>query len=91
MSDMRTFLRSHTPHTILPPSLPHDKDSELNNLLYTDSCTQDLISVMDACPHNGYDVPRARGTERIIQPHLYTSFVEAYLDLALKEPEKRSL
>ncbi len=100
MSDMHTFLRSRTPYTILPPPLPLDKDSELNDLIYTDSPTQDLISVMDACLHNGYDVPRAkgifdnlraRGAERIIHPRLYTSFVEAYLDMALKEPEKRAL
>jgi DNA-directed RNA polymerase, mitochondrial len=99
-SDMHTFLRSRTPYTILPPPLPLDKDSELNDLLYTDSPTQDLISVMGACLHNSYDVPRAkeifdnlraRGAEQILHPRLYASFIEAYLDMALKEPENRSL
>ncbi len=99
-SDMRTFLRSRTPYTILPTPLPRDKDSELNHLLYTDSPTQDLIAVMDACLHNGYDVPRAkeifddlraRGAEQILHPRLHTTFVEAYLDMAIKEPEKKSL
>jgi len=99
-SDMHTFLRSRTPYTILPPPLPLHKDSELNDLLYTNSPTQDLISVMDACLHNCYDVPRAKeifdnlrskGAEQIIHPRLYTAFVEAYLDMALKEPEQRSL
>jgi DNA-directed RNA polymerase len=99
-SDMHTFLRTRTPYTILPPPLPQDKDSELNDLLYTDSPTQDLISVMDACLHNGYDVPRAkeifdnlraRGAEQILHPRLYTAFVEAYLDMALKEPDEKTL
>lgn len=99
-SDMRTFLRSRTPYTILPPPLPRDKDSDLNDLLYTDSPTQDLISVMDACLHNCYDVHRAReifddfrsrGAEQILHPRLYTAFVEAYLEMAIKEPEKRAL
>lgn len=98
-NDMHTFLRSRTPYTILPPPLPRDKDSELNDLLYTDSATQDRISVMDACLHNCYDVPRAkeifdslrtRGTEQILHPRLYTAFVEAYLEMAIKEPEKRT-
>ena len=99
-SDMHTFLRNRTPYTILPAPLPQDKHSELNDLLYTDSPTQDLIAVMDACLHNGYDVPRAKeifdnlrtkGAEQILHPRLYTAFVEAYLDMAVKEPEKRSL
>jgi DNA-directed RNA polymerase len=99
-SDMQTFLRSRTPYTILPPPLPLGRDSDLNDLLYTDSPTQDLISVMDACLHNCHDVPRAKGifdnlrskgAEQILHPRLYTAFVEAYLEMAIKEPEKRAL
>lgn len=98
-SDMHTFLRSRTPYTILPPPRPLGEGSALNDLLYTDSRTQDLISVMDACLHNCYDVPRAKqifdnlrakGAEQIIHPRLYTAFVEAYLEMALKEPYKKS-
>lgn len=100
VSDMHTFLRSRTPYTILPPPLPLDNDSEHNDLLVTDSPTQDLISIMDACLHNHYDVSRAkkifdnlraRGNKQILHPRLYTAFVEAYLDMAIKEPEKKSL
>jgi DNA-directed RNA polymerase, mitochondrial len=99
-SDMNTFLRSRTPYTILPPPLPQDKDSELNDLLYTDSPTQDLLSVMDACLHNCYDVPRAkgifddlraRGAQQILHPRLYAAFIEAYLEMALKEPDHKAL
>jgi DNA-directed RNA polymerase len=99
-SDMRSFLLQRTPYTIIPPPLPQDKHSELNDFYYTDSPTRDLIAVMDACLHNGYDVPRAKEifddlrakrSEEILHPRLYTSFVEAYLDMALKEPEKMSL
>lgn len=99
-SDMRSFLLTRTPYTIIPPPLPQDKLSEHKDLYYTDSPTRDLIAVMDACLHNGYDVPRAKEifdglrakrTEDIVHPRLYTAFVEAYLNMALKEPEKRSL
>lgn len=99
-SDMRSFLRTRTPYMVLPPPLPQDKRSKLNDFYYTDSPTRDLIAVMDACLHNGYDVPRAKEifddlrakrSEHVIHPRLHTAFVEAYLDMALKEPEKRSL
>ena len=99
-SDMHTFLRTRTPYTILPTPLPRDRQSEINDLYYTDSSTQDLIAVMDACLHNGYDVSRAKEifddlrakrSEHILHPRLYTAFVEAYLDMALKDPEKKSL
>lgn len=99
-SDMHAFLRSRTPYTILPPPLPQDKGSELNDLLYIDSPTQDLLSVMNACLHNCYDVPRAKEifdnlrtkrAEQILHPRLYTSFVQAYLDMALKEPDHKTL
>lgn len=99
-SDMLTFLRSRTPYTILPPPLPQDKDSDLNDLLYTDSPMQDRLSVMDACLHNCYDVPRAkeifdglraRGAEQILHPRLYVAFIEAYLDMAIREPVHKVL
>lgn len=99
-SDMHSFLRTRTPYTLIPPPLPRDKNSELNDLYYTDSPTRDLIAIMDACLHNCYDVPRAKEifddlrskrAEQILHPRLYTAFVEAYLDMALKDPEKKSL
>jgi len=99
-SDMHTYLRTRTPYTILPPPLPQDKHSGLNDYYYIDSPTRDIIAVMDACLHNGYDVPRAKAifddlrskrAEQILHPRLYTAFVQAYLDMAIKEPEKRSL
>ena len=99
-SDMHTFLRTRTPYMILPPPLPEDKHSELNDYYYTDSPTRDILAVMDACLHNCYDVPRAKAifddlrskrAEQILHPRLYTAFVQAYLDMAVKEPEKRSL
>jgi DNA-directed RNA polymerase len=87
-------------HTLLPPPLPSDKQSELNDLYYTDSPTCDMIAVMDACLHNCYDVQRAKEifddlrakrSEQILHPRLYTAFVEAYLNMALKEPEKKAI
>lgn len=99
-SDMQSFLRTRTPYTLLPPPLPIDKHSELNDLYYTNTPTCDMIAVMDACLHNCYDVPRAKEifddlrakrSEHILHPRLYTAFVEAYLNMALKEPERKVL
>jgi len=97
---MHTFLRTRTPYTILPPPLPEDRYSGLNDLFYTDSPTRDLIAIMDACLHNGYDVLRAKKifdnlrskqAVQILHPRLYTAFVGAYLNMASKEPQKKSL
>ena len=99
-SDMHSFLRTRTPYTVLPPPLPTDRHSELNDLYYTNTPACDMIAVMDACLHNCYDVPRAKEifdglrakrSEQILYPRLYTAFVEAYLNMALKEPERKAL
>ncbi|KAI0270564.1 DNA/RNA polymerase [Gloeopeniophorella convolvens] len=99
-SDMVTFLRSPTPYTVLPPPLPLDKRVDGGDTLYTDTPTRDYIAVMDACLHNGYDVPRAKEifddlrakqSQYVFHPRLYTTFIEAYLNMAVQEPEKKSL
>ena len=70
--DMHNFLKRVTPYTILPTPLPADQKSHLNDTYFTDSPTQDLLAVIDACLHNLYDVPRAKQTfERLQRP---TSF-----------------
>lgn len=99
-SDVHSFLRTRTPYMVLPPPLPSDRHSEINDLYYTDSPTRDMIAVMDACLHNCHDVQRAKEifddlrakrSEQILHPRLYTAFVEAYLEMALKEPERKAL
>ncbi|KAI0351260.1 hypothetical protein OH77DRAFT_1387788, partial [Trametes cingulata] len=59
--DMNDFLRRRPQYTILPTPLPTDVAEEEHKYLFTDSPTQDLIAVMDACLHNLHDVPRAKG------------------------------
>ncbi|KAJ6615404.1 DNA/RNA polymerase [Mycena sp. CBHHK59/15] len=59
--DLQVFLQRRTPYTILPTPLPQDCTSEANDYWFSDSTTQDLMAVMDACLHNLYDVPRAKG------------------------------
>jgi len=97
---MYKFLRLRTPYTVLPPPLPDDRHSELNDIYYTDSSMRDLMAIMDACLHNCYDVPRAKAifdnlrdkrSQQILHPRLYSAFVEAYLEMALKEPDRKSL
>ncbi|CCL99811.1 uncharacterized protein FIBRA_01835 [Fibroporia radiculosa] len=93
VNDMEGFLRRRTSYTMLPTPLPDDETNPLNDFYFTDSPTQDLLSVMDACLHNLYDVPRAKGIferlratdkgEVLLDSRVYNSFIEAFLEMAL--------
>ncbi|KAG1790590.1 hypothetical protein EV424DRAFT_1300346, partial [Suillus variegatus] len=57
---MNNVLKRKTLYTTLPTPLPDDRASALNSFYFTDSPTQDQLTVTDACLHNLYDVPHAR-------------------------------
>ncbi|OCH85018.1 DNA/RNA polymerase [Obba rivulosa] len=89
---MQGFLRRRTPYTILPTPLPAETGSSaLNDLYFTDSPTQDAVSVMDACLHNLYDVPRAKHIfeqlrsegrgDTFLDARVYNSLIDAYLKM----------
>jgi len=90
--DMHNFLKRGTPYTILPTPLPADQSSQLNDLYFTDSPTQDLLAVIDACLHNLYDVPRAKQiferlrnsskADAVLNTRLYNSLLEAFIAMA---------
>ncbi|EMD32823.1 hypothetical protein CERSUDRAFT_26701, partial [Gelatoporia subvermispora B] len=90
---MQGFLRRRVPYTILPTPLPAEGGSSaLHDLYFTDSPTQDLVSVMDACLHNLYDVPRAKEIfeqlrsegrgEMLLDARVYNSLIDAYIQMA---------
>lgn len=88
---MEGFLRRQTPYTILPTPTPAAKTKELQAMLITDSATQDLISIVGACLHNLYDVPRAkqvfddlRTSQKnvLLDVRMYNSLLGAYLEMA---------
>jgi len=98
--DMHDFLKRNTPYTVLPTPLPTDQNSHLNDIYFTDSPTQDLLAVIDACLHNLYDVPRAkqifqglRGgskAEAVLDTRIYNSLLEAFITMAVsKDPGNR--
>ena len=100
--DMQGFLQQRTPYTILPTPLPSDSSSPLNNFYFTDTPTQDSISIIDACLHNLYDVPRAKEvfellrsskkTDGVLGVRLYNSLLDAYIEMATsKDTERRTL
>jgi DNA-directed RNA polymerase len=100
--DMHGFLRRRVPYTILPTPLPADQTSNLNDFYFTDSPTQDLLAVIDACLHNFYDVPRAKQVferlrkstkaDAMLDVRLYNSFLETFLSMAThKDPENKVL
>ncbi|KAH8115023.1 DNA/RNA polymerase [Phellopilus nigrolimitatus] len=95
MDGIHSFLRRRMPYTLLPPPLPDDTSSALNDFYFPDSPIQDSLAVIDACLHGCYDVPRAkfvfsqlrekRQGEAIVQPRLYNLFLESYLEMALEK------
>ncbi|KAI0640997.1 hypothetical protein C8Q79DRAFT_892484, partial [Trametes meyenii] len=58
--EMHGFLRRRSQYTILPTPLPSDVAADAVDYMFTDSSTQDSISIVDACLHNLHDVPRAK-------------------------------
>ena len=100
-SDMKSFLGRRIPYTILPTPLPDDRSSPLNEMYFIRSPTQDLLSVMGACLHNLYDVPRAKQIfERLrksdigvtlLDARQYNAFLNAYVEMAAtKDVENRA-
>ncbi|KAJ7657857.1 hypothetical protein DFH06DRAFT_990838, partial [Mycena polygramma] len=94
--DLQNFLQRPATYTILPPPLPQEYTSELNDLWFSDSTTQELVAVMDACLHNLYDVPRAKGifdrlrsqSSASLDTRVVDAMLEAYLKMASQsEPE----
>jgi len=97
---MHSFLKRNTSYTILPTPLPTNENSHLNDLYFTDSPTQDLVAVIDACLHNFYDVSRAKQiferlrksskAEAVMGTSLYNSLLEAFIAMATsKDPSNR--
>lgn len=96
---VHSFLSQHAPYTLVPTPLPDDRTSRLNDFYFTDSSTQDALSIIDACLHNTYDVPRAkvvfnqlrdtRSGDPILHTPLYNAFLHAFLAMAEKDTEKK--
>ncbi|KAJ6542762.1 hypothetical protein B0H19DRAFT_957621, partial [Mycena capillaripes] len=88
--ELQDFLQRPPSYTILPPPLPQNYTSELNDLWFTDSTTQELMAVMDACLYNLYDVPRAKGifdrlrskSSAVLDTQVVDAMLEAYLKMA---------
>ncbi|OSD03827.1 DNA/RNA polymerase [Trametes coccinea BRFM310] len=88
---MHDFLRRRSEYTILPTPVPEDSTDE-TRLLFTDSTSQDLVAVMEACLHNLHDVPRAKQIfeglrqsgrgDKLIDARLYNHFISAYIEMA---------
>ena len=100
--DMHNFLQSNASYTMLPTPLPAGQNSDLNDLYFTDTPTQDSLAIIDACLHNFYDVPRAKQifeglrkspkAEGIVNIHLYNSLLKAFISMATsKDPDNRLL
>jgi len=98
--DMQNYLKRDASYTILPTPLPTDQSSHLNDIYFTDSPTQDLLAVIDACLHNLYDIPRAKQiferlrksskAEIVLNTRLYNSLLEAFIAMATsKDPSNR--
>ena len=96
--ELQGFFHRQIPYTIIPAPLPSDRSSDTNTIWFTDSATQDLLGVMDACLHNLYDLPRAKSIfERmrekignpVLETRIYNAFLEAYIDMAALNAQSR--
>ncbi|CAK5271845.1 unnamed protein product [Mycena citricolor] len=93
---LETFLQRPSQYAILPPPLPPSFTSAENDYWYSDSTTQELIAVMDACLYNTYDVPRAKGIfDRLqaqgnpaVQIHMINTMLEAYTKMAVAHKDE---
>ncbi|KAI0776637.1 DNA/RNA polymerase [Trametes elegans] len=99
--DMHSFLRRRTQYTVLPTPMPADLvRSGQEQPLLTDTPTQDLVAVMDACLQHLHDVPRAKEIferlrdsnrgELLMDSRVYNHFLEAYLEMALTKDQHNS-
>ncbi|CAL1697785.1 unnamed protein product [Somion occarium] len=98
--EMATFLHERQSYTILPTPAPADS-SDTNTMIFPDTALQNMVSIIEACVHNLYDVPRAKtvfeGLRRrhrcdpLLHGGLYNLLLDAYIEMAsVKEVEKRS-
>ncbi|KAI9061872.1 DNA/RNA polymerase [Trametes sanguinea] len=100
-SDMHDFLRRRSEYTILPAPAPEDSRDE-TRLLFSDTTSQDLVAVMEACLRNLHDVPRAKQIfeglrqngrgEKILDARVYNHLISAYIEMAtVKDQAHRSM
>ncbi|KAK7055086.1 DNA-directed RNA polymerase [Favolaschia claudopus] len=88
--ELQSFLQRPASYTIIPPPLPSEFRSEVNDLFFSDSATQDLLAVMNTCLFNLYDVPRAKGifdrlrtqNSAALDQQVVNAMLEAYLKMA---------
>ncbi|KAF9472674.1 DNA/RNA polymerase [Pholiota conissans] len=95
---MANFLSRNIPLTIIPAPEPLDRKSPSFDPWFGDSQTHDMVGIVDACLHNLYDVPRAQKMfahlrKRVgfasLTTRMYNNFLDAYLQMAEKEPHKK--
>lgn len=90
---LHDFLHRKMSYTVLPAPLPTDTSSPLNDFVFPGSPVQESLTIIDACLHGCYDVPRAqyifdqlRATnqgEAVLQPRIFNLFLEVYLEMAI--------
>jgi DNA-directed RNA polymerase len=98
LNDLERFLVRDRTYTVLPTPSPVDAPPSVETW-YTDTLTQESISIMDACLHNLYDVPRAKiifqklrknETKSLLETGMYNAFIEAYYGMAVQKDRENS-
>ncbi|KAJ7088569.1 DNA/RNA polymerase [Mycena crocata] len=93
---LQNFLQRQTAYTVLPTPLPQNVTSPENDYWFSNSATQELLAVMDACLYDLYDVPRAKGIfdrlrtqgSGVLEIRVVNAMLEAYVKMAGRsEPE----
>ena len=103
-NDMGSFLKRRLPVAVIPTPLPDGQSPSvqptIHNFYFSETSTQDQLSIIDACIHNFYDVPRAmqvfeqlRKSEKgqaVLDVGVYNSLLDAYIGMAMSPSEQKT-
>lgn len=99
LNDLERFLLRDRTYTVLPPPPPLNTSTPQGETWFTDTSTQESMSIMDACLHNLYDVKRAKIifaqlrqnlSSSLLEPGVYNAFIEAYYGMATQKDTENS-
>ncbi|KXN82382.1 DNA-directed RNA polymerase, mitochondrial [Leucoagaricus sp. SymC.cos] len=93
LNDLERFLVRDKTYTVLPPP-PSTDSSTRGDTWFADNTIQESMSIMDACLHNLFDVPRAKvifsqlrlkASSSLLETGVYNAFIEAYFGMAIQK------
>jgi DNA-directed RNA polymerase len=95
LNSLERFLARDRTYTVLPtPQPPESELTKHGETWFSDTATQESMSIMDACLHNLYDVSRAKiifnqlrqnAASSLLETGVYNAFIDAYFGMATQK------